>query len=97
MGERVGVQLRDRDPEPTPTIKGPLSHKKSWSPLTLPQMAIGYEVDITPLQMLTFYNAIANNGTWVQPIIVKEIRLANDVIEDFTLSQQRSSEPICSP
>lgn len=97
MGERVGVQLRDRDPEPTPTIKGPLSHKKSWSPLTLPQMAIGYEIDITPLQMLTFYNAIANNGVWVQPIIVKEIRLANEVVEDFTLSQQRSSEPICSP
>lgn len=60
-------------------------------------MAIGYEVDITPLQMLTFYNAIANNGVWVQPIIVKEIRLANEVVEDFTLSQQRSSEPICSP
>lgn len=97
MGERVGVQLRDRDPEPMPTVKDPISNKRSWSPLTLPQMAIGYEVDITPLQMLTFYNALANNGIWVQPIIVKEIRLANEVVEDFTQSQQRSSEPICSP
>lgn len=47
---------------------------KDWSGVTLPQMSYGYESLITPLQTLTLYNAIANNGKMVKPQFVKEIR-----------------------
>ncbi|MBQ3635927.1 MAG: transpeptidase family protein [Bacteroidales bacterium] len=43
----------------------------TWSGTTLPWMSIGYEVRITPLQLLTFYNAVANNGTMMKPMIVE--------------------------
>lgn len=45
-----------------------------WSGITLPWMAFGYETSLTPLQILTLYNAVANNGVVVKPFLVKEIR-----------------------
>lgn len=45
-----------------------------FNPTTLPWMAIGYNIQLTPLQLLTFYNAIANNGRWLPPRLVREIR-----------------------
>jgi cell division protein FtsI (penicillin-binding protein 3) len=47
---------------------------KYWSGLSLPLMSIGYEEKLTPLQILTFYNSIANNGQMIKPTFVKEIR-----------------------
>ncbi|WP_430907615.1 penicillin-binding protein [Maribacter sp. 2-571] len=47
---------------------------KGWSGLSLAQMAYGYEVAMTPLQVLTFYNAIANDGEMVKPRLIKEVR-----------------------
>jgi cell division protein FtsI (penicillin-binding protein 3) len=46
-------------------------------------MAVGYEVQQTPLQTLAFYNAVANNGTYVKPQFVKEIRRGNDLEKTF--------------
>ncbi len=46
---------------------------KTWSGITLPWMSIGYEVMMTPLQMLTFYNAIANNGKMMRPRFVEGV------------------------
>jgi cell division protein FtsI (penicillin-binding protein 3) len=46
-------------------------------------MAIGYEVAITPLQTLTLYNAVANNGVMVKPLFVKEIMKNKQVIKSF--------------
>lgn len=62
-----------------PTVKTPGSG--NWYPTTLPWMSIGYETGLSPLQMLTLYNAIANNGTMVKPYMVKEIRLDGKLIE----------------
>jgi cell division protein FtsI (penicillin-binding protein 3) len=45
---------------------------------------MGYEVKLTPLQLLTVYNAVANQGKMLKPILVKEIRYANRTIETFT-------------
>ncbi|MBN2522171.1 MAG: transpeptidase family protein [Bacteroidales bacterium] len=45
-----------------------------WSGVTLASMSYGYEVRQTPLQILAFYNAIANDGKMVRPRFVKEIR-----------------------
>ncbi len=50
----------------------------TWSGTTLPWMSIGYEMGITPLQLLTFYNAVANNGTMMRPMFV-ECQLENGV------------------
>ncbi len=59
--------------EGTPYVKYP--GEKHWSGVSLPQIAQGYEVRLTPLQTLAFYNAVANNGKLVKPRFVKEIYL----------------------
>jgi cell division protein FtsI (penicillin-binding protein 3) len=58
--------------EASPYIKSTKS--KYWSGLSLPLMSIGYEEKLTPLQILSFYNAVANDGVMVKPVFVKEIR-----------------------
>ena len=61
----------------------PYPTQKTWSAITLPWMAFGYGVSVTPLQTLTLYNAIANNGEMVKPIFVKEIKEWNKSIQKF--------------
>jgi cell division protein FtsI (penicillin-binding protein 3) len=79
--------------EARPMIKHPDS-TKYWYGTTLPWMSIGYEVKITPMQTLAFYNAIANNGTLVKPMLVKEVRQAGRVIEAF--ETEILNKKICS-
>ena len=67
--------------EAKPDIK--TTSDKRWSKLSLPWMSIGYEVMMTPIQILTFYNAIANDGVMVKPQFVKEIRRGNEVKQVF--------------
>ena len=68
--------------EGNPLVKTPES--KSWyKGLSLAQMAYGYEMKMTPLQMLTFYNAVANDGKMVAPIFVREIRRFGNTVESF--------------
>jgi len=55
-------------------IRNPKDSPKTWYKTTLPWMSFGYETQIPPINTLTFFNAIANNGTMVKPIFVKEIR-----------------------
>ena len=78
--------------EAKPYIKTP--QDPTWSATTLPWMAIGYETRLAPLQMLTFYNAVANNGKMVQPIIVKEIKQGDETIQKFQTIVLK--EKICS-
>jgi cell division protein FtsI (penicillin-binding protein 3) len=56
---------------------------KQWNTNTLPWMSVGYNCQITPLQTLTFYNAVANNGVMVEPRIVKEVRRADKLLYTF--------------
>ncbi|SFR89250.1 penicillin-binding protein [Maribacter stanieri] len=56
---------------------------KGWSGLSLAQMAYGYEVSMTSLQTLAFYNAIANDGEMVKPRLLKEVKEWNKSIEKF--------------
>jgi cell division protein FtsI (penicillin-binding protein 3) len=67
--------------EGTPRISGMKS--KTWSKVSLPWKSIGYEVALTPLQILTFYNAIANDGVMVKPHFVKEIRQLGLTIKEI--------------
>ena len=57
--------------EPNPIIPHPSDEK--WNGISLPWMAYGYGVELTPLQILTFYNSIANNGEMVKPKFVTKI------------------------
>ncbi len=63
--------------------KFPYPGDKNWYGTTLPWMAFGYGVSLTPLQTLTFYNAIANNGEMVKPQFIKEVRAWDAVEEQF--------------
>lgn len=78
IGKPLGLQIPG---EGDPLIKTPDS--KSWSGLSLPQMAYGYELKMTPLQMLVLYNAVANDGVMVAPTFVKEIRHMGNTIQKF--------------
>ncbi len=60
--------------EAAPLIKEANSKEDAWSGTTLPWMAIGYELLQTPLQTLTFFNAVANNGKMMKPYLVSEIQ-----------------------
>ena len=78
--------------EGTPVIPQPTD--KTWSALSLPWMAYGYGVAVTPLQTLTLYNAIANNGEMVKPIFVSEIKEWNKTIKKY--DKQVINPSICS-
>lgn len=58
--------------EGKPYIKYPTD--QSWSGLSLPWISHGYEIKMTPLQTLTFYNAVANDGKMVKPRFVTEVQ-----------------------
>ncbi|MES2650153.1 MAG: penicillin-binding protein [Bacteroidota bacterium] len=80
LNVRSGLQIPG---EAKPWVKNPET-SKSWNKyLTLPQMAYGYEMMLTPLKMLTLYNAVANNGVMVAPTFVKEIRRLGNPIKQF--------------
>ncbi len=65
----LGIEIAG---EGKPFIKS--ANDSTWSGITLPWMSHGYELRQTPLQILTFYNAVANGGKMVKPQFVKEIR-----------------------
>ncbi len=67
--------------EGKPYIKNPSD--KTWSKLSMPWMSFGYESTLAPIHILTFYNAIANDGVMVKPQFVKEIRHGNEVKHVF--------------
>ncbi len=78
--------------EGKPYIKDPSD--TTWSGVSLPWISHGYELEMTPLQMLTLYNAVANDGKMVKPMIVKSIIRADRPIERF--ETEVINEKICS-
>lgn len=79
--------------EPEPLIRN--VGDAGWSGISLPWMSIGYEVRLTPLQILVFYNAVANNGVMVKPQLVSQVRSGKEVIAEY--STEVLSPRICSP
>lgn len=69
--------------EGKPIIPDPRIKNNRWSGIALEWMAYGYGVSFTPLQTLTFYNAIANNGEMVKPRFLKEVKEFGNTIESF--------------
>lgn len=70
-----------------PRIRMPKKNSRgqyvNWSKTALPWMSIGYETQVPPISTLTFYNAIANNGTMMRPRFVKAVEKDGQVIQEF--------------
>ncbi|MGB0882366.1 MAG: penicillin-binding protein [Vicingaceae bacterium] len=78
LNKKLGIEIAG---EGTPLIKS--TDDESWSGITIPWMSIGYEVQMTPLQILTFYNAVANDGKMVKPRFVSEIRQGGKLVKKY--------------
>lgn len=78
LNKKLGI---DFNGEGAPYIPQPSD--RSWSKLSLPWMAYGYGVSVTPLQTLAYYNAVANNGEMVKPLFVSEIKEWNKTIKKY--------------
>ena len=61
----------------------PTPNTATWSATDLGQMAIGYNVELTPLHTITFYNAIANKGTMQKPYLVESVENNGKVVKEF--------------
>ena len=67
--------------EGKPNIKGP--KERYFAKTTLPWMSIGYETQVPPLNILTFYNAIANDGVMVRPKFVKAAVKDGQIVKEY--------------
>ena len=89
LGETVGLErLGERAPSITSDWKGPDPG------VMLVKMAYGYRVRLTPIQMITFYNAVANEGRMISPVLVRELRRGDRVEERF--ESRTISSSVCS-
>lgn len=90
LNKTLGLSIKG---EGIPYIPQPSD--KNWSNISLPWMAFGYGVHITPLQTLAFYNAVANDGEMVKPQFVSEIKEWNRTIKKY--EKEVLIPRICSP
>jgi len=92
LDKKLGIQIQG---EGKPFIPYPGNTRNPWNKISLEWMAWGYGVSITPLQMLTFYNAVANNGEMVKPRFIKELRVQNKtekVFEKVVIKERIASQ-----
>ena len=79
--------------EPRPKIPHPLD--SDWNGLSLPWMSYGYGVSLTPLQILSFYNAVANDGIMVKPTFLESSNKLG-ALKKNTFKKQILNPSICS-
>ncbi|MCD7962346.1 MAG: transpeptidase family protein [Rikenellaceae bacterium] len=96
VDQLIKTGVNDTIPFQLEGYRGPYIHTdaKKWSGLTLTSMSYGYELEMTPLQTLVLYNAVANNGKMISPIIVKELSRYGQTIRTFRSTVLR--DQICS-
>lgn len=83
IGQYLNLEISG---EGVPFLKDPKSrrdpnNKNPWNTTTLPYMSIGYEIQVTPLQILSMYNTIANNGRMMKPQFVKEVKSTGNLVK----------------
>ncbi|MDR1739475.1 MAG: transpeptidase family protein [Bacteroidales bacterium] len=79
LTKKQGIEIPGEGTPSTNTVGS-----KTWSKaISIPWMSIGYEVRVTPLQILSLYNAVANNGMLLLPQFVSEIRHGGEVVRGF--------------
>lgn len=76
-------------------IKHPKKDKNVWYKTSLAWISIGYETKMPPIYTLTFFNAIANNGTMVNPLFVKSVRRNAELVKSYDTQVLKQS--ICKP
>lgn len=79
LDKPIGVEIRGESNPSFPSI-----HSKNWSPQTLITSSYGYGLELTPLQILTFYNGIANNGKIVKPSFLEKVVWNGKIIKKFS-------------
>lgn len=84
LNQPTGVEIGG---EAEPFIKRAYNQEDGWSGTTLPWMSIGYEMTTTPLQLLAFYNAVANDGVYVKPYLVREIQQYGVTLKKFPVTE----------
>ncbi|MDZ4715919.1 MAG: penicillin-binding protein [Cytophagales bacterium] len=89
LSKPLGLQIAG---ESAPKIIRPKD--KDWSGITLPWMSYGYGFEMSPMHTLALYNAVANDGVMIKPIIVRQILKADRVIEEF--ESEVINSKICS-
>ncbi|MBK9631036.1 MAG: penicillin-binding protein 2 [Saprospiraceae bacterium] len=92
LHKKSGIELEG---ESVPVVKHPVEDKDKWYGTSVPWMSVGYEIQLTPLQILNFYNAVANRGVMMKPYIVSQILDDDKVvkaIEPKVLQQELFSE-----
>ena len=89
IDKALGIEIKG---EPIP--KFPHPDDKSWNGLSLPWMAYGYGISLTPLQILTFYNSIANNGEMVKPKFLEKV--VSSFGYDYEFKKEVINSSICS-
>ena len=89
LRDNLGIEIAG---EGSPYIKN--TSDESWSGISLAWMAHGYELQLTPLQILTFYNAVANDGEMVKPKFVEKITKGRKVVREVETEVLNSK--ICS-
>jgi len=89
LNEPLNIDIKG---EGIPQIQHP--DDKLWSGISLPMISHGYEVRLTPLHVLTFYNAIANDGKMVKPMFVRRITNYGRVVRSY--STEVIDPSICS-
>jgi cell division protein FtsI (penicillin-binding protein 3) len=78
LNQKLGVEILG---EGVPFIKN--TDHSQWSGISLPMISMGYEITLTPLQMLSFYNGIANDGKVMKPRFVREVRYRGEKIKEL--------------
>ena len=78
--------------EAEPWIKN--TNDSTWSGVSLPWMAFGYEIKMSALQILALYNAVANDGVLLKPRLVDKVKRAEKIIESNDIEVLNPS--ICS-
>ena len=77
-----------------PNVRHPKDPHSHWYGTTLPWMSIGYELQLSPINVLTFYNAIANNGILLRPFFVKAVTKNSEVVQSY--STEVLNDKFCS-
>jgi cell division protein FtsI (penicillin-binding protein 3) len=91
LTQKTGIELKE---EFSPLVKNP-SKASYWHPQTLVSWGFGYEMLVSPMQMLMVYNAVANNGKLMKPYLLNEVRRYGNVIQKN--EPQVLEEAIASP
>lgn len=85
--DKTGISIKG---EETPTF--PVPNEGNWSGISVPWLSIGYEAQITPLQMLALYAAVGNDGERMKPYLVEEVRKDGRLVEQ---TQPESQGMVC--